>query len=82
MIYYNQKEGRIKKEDKDMMTYIIVGDTVNNKNCLVYAYGTNKEQAEETLNRMLNNPNETDKYLMKKHFNLRIEATEKNNTWW
>lgn len=65
-----------------MMTYIIVGDTKNNKGCLVYACGANKEHAEETLNRMLNNPNDTDKYFMKNHTNFRVEATEKKNTWW
>jgi len=63
------------------MEYIIVGDTKNYNGCLVCICG-GKENAETVLERMLNNPNENDKALIKGHTNLRIEPVEEKDCWW
>lgn len=52
------------------MEYIIVGDTAEYKECLVYTCGKSKERAKEVLSRMLTNPNENDKLVMRGMFNL------------
>lgn len=64
------------------MQYIIVGDTANYKGCLIYPCGKSKENAEKTLKRLLENPNDNDKYCMKGHTNIRIETTSDENCWW
>lgn len=63
--------------------YIIVGDTKEYTGCLVYVIGsTSFEEAEQELNRMLNNPTENDKKLMEGHTNLRIKEVDKKDCWW
>ena len=51
------------------------------KDCLVCIGGT-YEKAENTLNRMLNNPTENDRKLMVGHTNLRIKYVPENDCWW
>ena len=63
------------------MEYIIVGDTKEYKHCLVCTCGT-KENAENTLNRMLTNPNENDIKLMKGMTNFRIDSVKDDDCWW
>lgn len=65
-----------------MTEYIIVGDTKNYTDCLIYACGTLKEHAIEVLNRILNNPTRDDKYLTRKHNNIRIKTITKDEKWW
>lgn len=62
--------------------YIIIGDTERFDGCLVCIAGKAKQSAEETLNRMLNNPTENDKRLMERHKNLRIEEIPEEKCWW
>ena len=62
--------------------YVIIGDTPIYTGCLLYVVGVSKERAEEVLNRMLNNPNVTDRYLMKDVTNIRISTVDKKNCWW
>jgi len=64
------------------MQYVIVGDTKNNKGCLVCVCGCSLEVAERTLNRMLTAPTENDLAASKNHTNLRIEAVERKECWW
>ena len=63
------------------MGWIIIGDTKDNKDCLIYVCGS-KENAEKVIERMLNNPDENDKRTMKNHFNLRIKETKPKEEWW
>lgn len=62
--------------------YVIVGDTEKYNGCLIYTVGISFEKAEQTLNRMLNNPTENDKRVMKGHVNFRIEEADKGDCWW
>ncbi len=62
--------------------YVIIGDTTKYKDCLVYVIGTSLESAERVLNRMLTNPNENDKTLIRGYTNLRITAVNKSDCWW
>ena len=64
-----------------MSDFVIVGDSKGYKGCLVYVCGT-KERAEKTLHRMLNNPDENDKRVMKNMSNFRIEEVEEQDCWW
>lgn len=64
-----------------MGDYVIVGDTKDFKDCLVCICGTH-ENAENILNRMLNNPTENDKRLMSGHTNFRIEFIKEEDCWW
>ena len=57
-------------------------DAEEYKDCLVYVVGTSFENAEQVLKRMLNNPNENDRKLIKGHTNLRITAVDKKDCWW
>lgn len=61
--------------------FIIIGDTKEFKDCLVYVCST-KELAEENLYRILNNPNENDKKIMKGHTNFRIKEVPYKDCWW
>lgn len=61
--------------------YIVIGDTEKYKDCLVYVCGT-KEHAEKVLERMLNDPTETDLLHMQGHSNFRIEEVPKEDCWW
>ena len=62
--------------------YIIVGDTEKYSSCLIYVVGSSFERAEQTLNRMLNNPNDNDKMAMKGCINFRIEEVASEECWW
>lgn len=62
--------------------YVIVGDTEQYQGCLVCIVGNTYEKANEVLNRMLNNPTENDKQLMRDHTNFRIEFVEEEDCWW
>lgn len=62
------------------MEYIIVGDTAEYKDCLVYVCCGGREYAEQTLERMMNDPNDNDKRIMQTHKNLRVKETD--NGWW
>jgi hypothetical protein len=66
-----------------MNEYVIVGDLRNyNRDCLVCICGTSLEHANEVLNRMLNNPTESDKNLTTGYTNLRIEEVPEKDCWW
>lgn len=62
--------------------YVITGDTEKYKDCLIFVIGESIEIAEQTLNRMLNNPTENDKKLIKGFTNIRIEKVDKKDCWW
>lgn len=62
--------------------YNIIGDTKDYKGCLIMACGKSEERAKETLNRLLINPTESDKMMMKEHTNIRIEKVGDDKCWW
>ena len=65
--------------------YIISADYVINGEvcrCLVALAGVTMEHAEEVLDRMVNNPTENDKRLIKTGKNLEIEYLEGIDCWW
>lgn len=64
-----------------MNEYIIVGDTEKYKDCLIYVCGT-KQNAENVLEQMLNNPTDNDLKVMKGHTNLRVKEVPTNKCWW
>ena len=64
------------------MEYIISGDTPQYKDCLVLVCGKSYKKAQAALSRILTNPTENDKKLMKDHENLRIEEVEDKDCWW
>jgi hypothetical protein len=64
-----------------MGDYIIIGDTKKYEGCLVYVCGT-LDSANNCLQRMLNNPTEYDKRLMRDHSNLRIKKVQEEDCWW
>lgn len=64
------------------MEYLIVGDTKNHKDCLIYRCGNNQEYAEKVLDRLLNNPNDDDKFASKGHFNIRLKEVDNTEYWW
>ena len=64
------------------MEYIIKGDTERFDNCLVCVCGSSLEDAEKTIRRMINDPTENDKRLIKDHTNLRIEEVVDEDCWW
>ena len=64
------------------MEYIIKGDTERYEDCLVLVCGNTKEGAERVLNRLLNNPTDNDKRLIKDHKNLRIAEVDDKDCWW
>ena len=66
----------------DMKEYLIVGDTKNHKDCLIYRCGNNQEYAERVLDRLLNNPNDDDKFASKGHFNIRLKEVDSTECWW
>jgi len=65
-----------------MNEYIIVGDTAEYKDCLVYVCGTNRSWAEKVLHRMLTAPDERDKEILKTHSNLRVKEVLAEDCWW
>ena len=62
--------------------YIIVGDAGKYEGCLICTCGTQKENAEKTLARMLSEPTENDKKLMEGHENIRIKEVKQEECWW
>lgn len=62
--------------------YNIVGDAGDCKGCLILICGTSGERAKEVLNRLLTNPTESDKMMMKGHTNIRIEKVGDDKCWW
>lgn len=62
--------------------YNIVGDTKDYKGCLILTCGNSEERAKEALNRLLTNPTENDKMMIKGHTNLRIEKVDGSECWW
>ena len=64
------------------MEYLIVGDTKNYKDCLIYRCGDNRENAEKILNRLLNIPSNDDKIVSKGHFNIKIKKIDDSECWW
>ena len=65
-----------------MNEYIIVGDTEKYKDCLVCLCGVSLDRAKEILDRMINNPTESDKVISKGHTNLRIKEVSEKSCWW
>lgn len=65
-----------------MTEFIIVGDTKDYTDCLVYACGRSEEYANSVLKHMLENPDERDLEIMRTHSNLRVKAEESSNCWW
>lgn len=64
------------------MEHIIIGDTLEYKDCLVYVIKGDRDRAEEVLKRMLNNPTAQDSKILATHTNLRVEAVKPENAWW
>lgn len=62
--------------------YNIVGDTKDYKGCLILTCGKSEERANEVLNRLLTNPTESDKMMIKGYTNLRIEKVDSGKCWW
>lgn len=62
--------------------YNIVGDTKDYKGCLIATCGKSEERAKEALNRLLTNPSESEKMMMKGYTNLRIEKVDGDKCWW
>lgn len=69
-------------ENSKDVEYVIVGDTKEFEGCLICVIGSSFKHATYVLNRMLNNPNENDKIIMKDHTNIRIESVDKKDCWW
>lgn len=65
-----------------MTDYIIVGDTKNYGTCLIYVCGHNKDTAEKVLHRMLTEPDDEDRRVMKTHTNIRVEEQKSEDCWW
>ena len=64
------------------MEYIIVGDTERYTSCLVSVGYQTIEDAEQAINRMLNNPTENDKRVIEGHINLRVKPVNSEDCWW
>lgn len=64
------------------MGWIIVGDTDKYVGCLMYTIVGDKNYAEKVLDRILNDPDDEDKKMLKTHHNVRIEETEPKDEWW
>ena len=64
------------------MEYIIVGDTEKYTGCLVSVGYTTVEDAEQAINRMLNNPTENDIRIIAGHTNLRVKPVKDEDCWW
>ena len=64
-----------------MSDHVIVGDTKEFDECLVYICGT-LDNANKVLHRMLTNPDDNDKALMQGHSNFRIKEVPEKDCWW
>lgn len=62
--------------------YNIVGDTKGYKGCLILTCGKSEERANNVLRRMLANPSESDKVMLKGYTNLRVEKVDGGKCWW
>ena len=63
--------------------YFIAGDALLHKGCLICITDCKSfEEAEQILERMLNNPNENDKKMIKGYRNIHVAAIPKNDCWW
>lgn len=69
-------------EEEMEVKYIIAGDTEQYKGCLILSCGSDKERAEQTLQRLLDDPDEHDKIMIEGYSNLRVEEAEKKDCWW
>lgn len=65
-----------------MNEYIIVGDTEKFKDCLVYVCGKSIDHANNVLNKMLTNPDDNDKKVMKGLSNFRVIEVLEEDCWW
>ena len=61
--------------------YIIVGDAGKYEGCLIRSCAS-KDNAEQTLERMLSDPTDNDKKMMEGHTNIRIEEVTSDKCWW
>lgn len=64
------------------MEYVIKGDTPRFDDCLVCTCGKSREYAKEVLDKMISNPSDNDKRLIKDHINLRVEEVRDEDCWW
>ena len=65
------------------MQYIVKGDSEKFDDCLVFVIGhSTKEYAQSVLDRIINNPTENDKRIIKGMKNLRIEEVDDQDCWW
>ena len=62
--------------------YNIVGDTKDYKGCLIMTCGKSEERAKEVLNRLLTNPSDSGKMMIKGYENIRIEKIDGDGCWW
>lgn len=62
--------------------YVIVGDTKEYEDCLLFPCGDNKKIADETLDRILNRPTANDKKIIEGCTNFRIKENPKERCWW
>lgn len=71
---------------KDKVEYVIVHDvkgTDKYNGCLMYVCGSNREDAERVLERILNNPNSDDmRNIEMGYINFRIEEVPAMQCWW
>lgn len=65
-----------------MFEYIIVGDTESYNDCLVVVCGADEDEAKKTLQKMITDPTNSDKQLIKGYSNLRLKKVESKNCWW
>ena len=65
------------------MEYVINGYSKSlNNSCLVYTCGKSKEHAEDVLHRMLSNPTDHDKAVMKGLTDFHIRTVNEEDAWW
>lgn len=74
-------EERFRKENY-MMEYIIVGDTPDWKDCLIYTCGSDEDKAYEYLDRILNYPTENDLKATEGMTNIRVKEAPEETQWW
>lgn len=82
-----EEDYKIKPEERfekgiTMTEYIIVGDTKDYAECLVYVCGGDRSVAEEYLQRILTNPTDTDKKITEGMTNLRVVEAPEKEQWW
>lgn len=65
-----------------MNEYIIIGDTEQYKDCLIYLCGSSLEHAQKILRRILENPTDNDEKVTKNLTNFRIKEVSEEDCWW